>query len=247
YKSLHTWKSNCNYSPPVLGANELKGKCIEGPGCTSMANAAAGSQSPEEISEPLGIVFGNSGTYEFDFVTSSEVERNEYVQVFHEMHGWLLGFVREVELHTDLSDSDAKKMSEGQSVQFEKTEIAHVQLIGYPDGRGGINAPGTPVPAGSRVFRASDDTVSITLGLNIREDGAFIGSLRGRDVPVVMDIDTMVQKHISVIAKTGGGKSYLAGRYHRGTDKEGSDSRHHRPSWRVRYTGQELTGEQGLL
>ena len=84
-------------------------------------------------------------------------------------------------------------------------------VFGYPDGKGGISSPGTPVAPGASVFRATDEVISATLGLNYRKNGALIGDLRGRDILVRLDIDIMVQKHISVIAKTGGGKSYLAG------------------------------------
>src|SRR3990172_8367594 len=50
--------------------------------------------------------------------------------------------------------------------------------------------------------------------VHLEEDkrhGAYIGLLAGHDVPVYLVINTMVQKHVSIIAKTGGGKSYAAG------------------------------------
>ncbi|MBX8636981.1 MAG: ATP-binding protein [Thermoplasmata archaeon] len=164
---------------------------------------------PEE--EALGIVFGNAGTYEFEFVVTGNVERNEYVQVQHESYGWILGTVQEVKVRTDLSDEGAKRIALGENVQFERTTIGSVRVFGYPDGKGGISSPGTPVSPGTQVFRATDEAISATLGLSFRKNGAYVGSLRGRDIHVMLDIDTMVQKHISVIAKTGGGKSYLAG------------------------------------
>src|SRR5437870_7440032 len=41
--------------------------------------------------------------------------------------------------------------------------------------------------------------------------GEVLGRLAGHNVPVYLDINAMVQKHVSILAKTGGGKSYVAG------------------------------------
>jgi len=38
----------------------------------------------------------------------------------------------------------------------------------------------------------------------------YIGLLRGYDIRVELDANTLVQKHCSVLAKTGSGKSYTA-------------------------------------
>ncbi len=170
---------------------------------------SAHSADPEE--DALGIVFGNAGTYEFEFVITGNVERNEYVQIQHVSYGWILGTVQEVKIRTDLSDEGAKRIAHGENVQFERTAVGSVRIFGYPDGKGGVSSPGTPVTPGTQVFRATDEVISSTLGLNHGRNGACVGTLRGRDIRVMLDIDTMVQKHVSVIAKTGGGKSYLAG------------------------------------
>jgi len=171
----------------------------------------AGKDDGNTDMEQEGVVFGKTGTYKFDFVVTGEIERNDYIQVRHHEHGWLLAYVNEVQIQTDLSDGGAKRIGAGEEIQFERSDIGHASVIGFPDGRGGMSQPGTPVAPGSRVFRASDELISCTLGLNKRKNGAFIGHLRGRNIPVVLDINVMVQKHISVMAKTGGGKSYLAG------------------------------------
>ena len=176
-----------------------------------MTESAYSARVAEPVDDVLGIVFGNAGTYEFEFVITGNAERNEYVQVRHESYGWLLGTVQEVKVRTDLSDEGAKRIAGGEDVQFDRTVVGSVRIFGYPDGKGGINSPGTPVAPGAQVYRAADEVISATLGLNFRKNGAYIGTLRGRDISVKLDIDTMVQKHISVIAKTGGGKSYLAG------------------------------------
>ena len=165
-----------------------------------MTESAYSARVAEPVDDALGIVFGNAGTYEFEFVITGNVERNEYVQVRHESYGWLLGTVQEVKVRTDLSDEGAKRIAGGEDVQFDRTVVGSVRIFGYPDGKGGINSPGTPVAPGAQVYRAADEVISATLGLNFRKKGAYIGTLRGRDIHVKLDIDTMVQKHISVIA-----------------------------------------------
>ncbi len=161
--------------------------------------------------EFLGIVFGPVGSYEFKFAVAASVERNEYVQVHHGAYGWLLSRVDEVRLETDLTSEGAKKVAMGESVAYSEEEIAHATIVGYADGKGGIASPKQPVAAGTRVYRATDETIASVLGLSSGANGAHIGTLHGRALPVNMDIEAMVQKHISIVAKTGGGKSYLAG------------------------------------
>src|SRR6266545_4481919 len=66
--------------------------------------------------------------------------------------------------------------------------------------------------AGEPVRKAETATIQEVIGLNEdRKHGAYVGLLAGHDVPVFLDINAMVQKHVSILAKTGGGKSYIAG------------------------------------
>ena len=72
--------------------------------------------------------------------------------------------------------------------------------------------PRTPFKAGEFIFRAEDELIRDVIGLKEdRETGAYIGLLSGHDIKVYVDINSMVQKHLSVLAKTGGGKSYVTG------------------------------------
>ncbi len=160
----------------------------------------------------LGVVFGVVGSYDFKFAVTSTVERNDYVQLNHDAYGWMLARVDEVELETNLTSEGAKRVAMGEKVDYREEEIAHSTIIGFPDGRGGIASPKQPVLAGTKVFRATDELIAAVLGLGREDaDGAYVGTLHGRHLPVRMDIDALVQKHISIVAKTGGGKSYLAG------------------------------------
>ncbi|MEK6911329.1 MAG: ATP-binding protein, partial [Candidatus Thermoplasmatota archaeon] len=80
------------------------------------------------------------------------------------------------------------------------------------DDRDLLQVPRTPFKAGEPVARADPALIEKVLGLrDDKHHGAYIGLLAGHDIRVYLDINGMVQKHVSVLAKTGGGKSYITG------------------------------------
>jgi DNA helicase HerA-like ATPase len=120
--------------------------------------------------------------------------------------------VEEVRNESKLSQTDLEALLKGETSSVNETLVADVSIIGYKDGRGILTKPRTPIRAGAYLCRAKGDTISGVLGLNERpEKGAYIGLLYDYDLPVYVDINVMVQKHVSILAKTGGGKSYLVG------------------------------------
>lgn len=176
-------------------------------------NDAAGYPRPDQREmELVGVVFGTADSFQFSFAVTGNAERNEYVQLLHDAYGWILARVDEVRLDTDLTIEGAKRVALGEHVDYREEEIAHSSVIGFPDGRGGIGSPRQPILAGTKVYRATDELIAAVLGLTAEShDGAYVGNLHGRPLPVHISIETMIQKHISIVAKTGGGKSYLAG------------------------------------
>ena len=178
----------------------------------STAAAARGTDVPEGRTGFLGIIYGDVGTTQFRFSVVNSVERNEYVAVNHETCGEVLGRVEEVERRTDLSIERAQNMANGESVDIEEKVSARVAVIGYRDDRGLLQVPKTPFRAGEAVSRAEDELITRTIGIKqSRKTGAYVGTLLGHGIPILLDINGMVQKHVSVLAKTGGGKSYLTG------------------------------------
>ncbi len=163
--------------------------------------------------ECVGIIYGNVGTGEFNIsVTSPSLENLEYVQVEHDSDGWVLGQVTEIERKTDLSLERARRVSEGQEVEIEEKVTAIVTIVGYRDNRGLLQVPRTPFKAGHEVYKAEDDIIRQVIGLkNNTETGAYIGMLFGHNIRIEVDINSMVQKHVCILAKTGGGKSFLCG------------------------------------
>ncbi len=160
----------------------------------------------------VGIIYGDVGSTSFRCSVFEPLERNEYVQVRHETAGWVLGRVDEIERKTDLSLDRSMLLGAGEDLDIEEKVSAQIGVIGYRDDRDLLQVPRTPFRAGEHVFRAEEAVIRKVIGLKEDEKhGAYIGMLAGHNIPILLDINGMVQKHVSVIAKTGGGKSYAVG------------------------------------
>ncbi|NLK25119.1 MAG: ATP-binding protein [Euryarchaeota archaeon] len=161
---------------------------------------------------PKGIIYGNVGTTSFNVSVTGPMEKMEYLQVEHEQFGWVLGQVMDIERKTNLSLEGAKQIAQGEEVNIEEEVTAVVNILGYRDDRGLLQMPRTPFRAGQPVFKAKDDVIREVIGLEDKTStGAYLGLLFGHDIRVEVDINSMVQKHVSILAKTGGGKSFLCG------------------------------------
>ncbi len=137
----------------------------------------------------LGKIIGKSTTNSFKFLAKGEVKKFQYVQV--------------------LSKEDYVL---GQIIEIEKTHesIAECILIGYRE-QGILKSLRIPLEPGSEVLEADDNFIQKTLGLEQKE-GVFIGHLEDREnVKVYLDFNTLLTKHITILAKSGSGKSYLTG------------------------------------
>lgn len=162
--------------------------------------------------EPVGIIFGNVGTLQFNCGVTAPLEKMEYVQVQHELVGFVLGQVSEIERKTNLTIDGVSEIRSGTPVPIDEKEIAVVSIVGYRDDRNLLQVPRTPLKAGSVVYRAQEDLIKKVVGLEEnKETGAYIGLLSGHDIRVELDINLMVQKHVCILSKTGGGKSYCSG------------------------------------
>ena len=158
-----------------------------------------------------GMIFGKVTTSDFQVTVTGHLEANEYVMVQHE-DGWVLCQVIEVKRESNLTSAQANAMASGEEVEFKEMVNADVAIIGRRDDRGLLQVPGTPLRPGSPVFSANDELIKSVLGLRDDPDkGAYIGLLAGHEIQVFVPINLMVSKHVSILAKTGAGKSYLSG------------------------------------
>ena len=137
----------------------------------------------------LGKIVGKTTTTDFKFKADKDITIYQYVQI-------------------PIKD----KFALAQITEIEKDSndtIAYCSIIGYRDGSH-ISQIRTPLEPGIEVLEAESDFIRDTLGL-VDEKGAYIGKLDGKNLKVFLDINKMLTKHVSILAKSGSGKSYASG------------------------------------
>jgi len=172
-----------------------------------------GIRMQTEENDVVGYIYGNVGSTEFKFAVNSEhVRKFDYVYAPHK-EGNMLAQILDIKQHSDLNFEDATTIMEQEERPHINTKIsAEVEVIGYRDKRGLLQSPRTPFNAGAGITKADESLIRKVLGLSAaKENGAYVGLLKGHELPVYLNIDQLVQKHISILAKTGGGKSYACG------------------------------------
>ncbi|MBN1860715.1 MAG: DUF87 domain-containing protein [Candidatus Thermoplasmatota archaeon] len=167
----------------------------------------------QEKNDFIGLIYGDVGSTKFNFtVDSRNLRKFDYVAAPHE-EGYVLAQVMDIKGYSDLKFEDAITIKSNGSVPPIKSDIsAYAEVIGYRDKEGHLQAPRSPFEAGAQISLAREDLIRHVLGLHSeKENGAYLGLLKGHDLPVYLNIDSLVQKHICILAKTGGGKSYACG------------------------------------
>lgn len=146
----------------------------------------------------IGRISGEVKPNEFSVLLSdSNVEKGSYAKINHEQYGWVLARIKELRRYLD---------SNGDEVLLAK---AHT--IGYKQGDQ-ILIPKTPFKPEERVYLADRALIQSIIGLrNSKSKSIYLGILEGHEIPVYLDIEKTIRKHMSVLAKTGAGKSYTVG------------------------------------
>ncbi len=160
----------------------------------------------------VGLIYGSASSTGFDIaVSDGDLRRHRDVEVEQEGHR-VQGQVESLQRQSTLSLAQATKIPSGLRAETDDTLSANVKVIGYQDAHGRIQTPRTPFRAGEPAWRADDRLVITVLGLEgAPDEGAFLGHVKGSNIPVTVHMDTLAQKHVSVLAKTGAGKSYTVG------------------------------------
>jgi DNA helicase HerA-like ATPase len=161
----------------------------------------------------VGYIYGDVGSTEFKFaVNGPNIRKFDYIFAPHK-EGQMLAQVMDITQHSDLRFEEASTLQyEEEKPRIKSNVSAHADVIGYKDKRGLLQSPRTPFNAGSEIQRADENLIRQVLGLSAAKDnGAYVGLLKGHELPVFLNVDTIVQKHICILAKTGGGKSYACG------------------------------------
>ncbi len=143
----------------------------------------------------LGRITGKVTTTEFSFLVEKDQasKKLEFVQVVGADGNYYLCQIVELE-------RDSKKT------------IAKCRIIGYKDEKTNrILQPRLPFKPGTEVLLANEEFIRDIIFINQPERGAFIGFLEDKRIPVHLDLNKILTKHIAILAKSGAGKSYTSG------------------------------------
>lgn len=178
---------------------------------------------------PVGRVKASSGAAEYSFITrdTDRISIGEFVYyLIRDGSGsdrTVLGrvtdrkVIREYpENYLSLVDVPPRRILAITGVDtFIPLYLVDVTIIGYRDRVFGFVNPRLPPHQGTMIYLASDTHLRTVLGGGGRGEGsALIGHLLNRSgerVPVSLDVDKVVSKHLAVLAATGSGKSYCVG------------------------------------
>ncbi len=164
------------------------------------------------VKDSVGVIYGRTGSFKFEFAVPDGVvvRRGEYVKVWHAIEGWTLGHVDDVvRMSDDFRLREAASAADaGRVGDIREKTAASASVVGFRGGDGLLRTPNTPFSPGDKVFRADDEIIKYTLGL--LGGDIYVGLLEGHGLRVCLDGDDLVQKHVSILARTGSGKSYTA-------------------------------------
>ncbi len=166
----------------------------------------------ERAVEEVGRIFGDVGLGQFHVLLTRPVERGDYLAVEDELHGKVLCQLDDLRRTSDFDLARAGALAGSDEIAIHQNLLGVSRILGYRDPGGIVKCPTIPFRPGAHVFRADEPLIAEVLGLKHRPaTGAYVGLLRNHNLRVELDINQLVQRHVSVLAKTGGGKSYLLG------------------------------------
>jgi DNA helicase HerA-like ATPase len=139
----------------------------------------------------LGHITGKTTTTSFSFLVERETKKLDFVQVFHKRYDYVLAQVIELEMDED------------------KT-LAKCRIIGYKEKDGTFKQIRIPFAPKSEVLLAQDEFIKDIIEINTKE-GAYVGKIEGKNIPIHLNLKNLLTKHIAILAKSGAGKSYTAG------------------------------------
>ena len=154
-------------------------------------NAYKGESTAQKVMI-LGRIIGKVTTTEFTFKVEANPQKFDYVQVYHPDYDYVLCQIVEIERTND-------------------TTIAKCVVIGYLDEAGRVRSMRTPFELQTEVLMADDSFIRSVVKLDDAKKGAYMGFLEGKKIPVYLKLNDLLTKHMAVLAKSGGGKSYTVG------------------------------------
>ncbi len=170
------------------------------------------------MSKELGTVistFEGPSTSSFSFVVSNPKVRNgQFVQSNNE-DGLLIGLVTDIlrsNRYFERAESVAEYERSGAMPSFPTDDweyvVANVRALGVYKEKNLIRST-FPAAPGSKVEIADVEILKEFLGFD--EKGLNIGGLENHNLDVKVSLNGLLQKHLSILAMSGAGKSYLSG------------------------------------
>jgi len=157
--------------------------------------------------DSIGTIFGETGFADFRFAVSDpQTLQGGYLKIWHESDGWVLAQVVAI-TRSNEKITVASALDKRGDVGSDRV-VAKAMVIGSRQNKV-LRVPKTPFVPGDRVFRADPELIAEALGLG--GGNVYLGLLEGQRIPVHLNANTLVQKHVSILARTGSGKSYAAG------------------------------------
>jgi DNA helicase HerA-like ATPase len=158
------------------------------------------------IKGAIGTIVGETNPVSFKFLIEKEVGRGAYVKAKAEGREWLLAQIEDIKRSNTAYNLNLLN-GQGKDCAARELMVAEARVIGVGiEGR--LHQPTSPARPGEQVFIADEKLIKASLGL--AKGDMYIGLLKGYDLRVELDANTLVQKHCSILAKTGSGKSYTS-------------------------------------
>ena len=143
----------------------------------------------------IGTIYGEVKPTEFEILLiNPNIERGSYVKIDHEQYGWVLSKIDTIRRYISAED--------------QEITLAKAHAIAYK-GEKSILVPKIPFKPEERVYLGDRKLIRQILGLKkSKTNNIYLGLLEGHNLTVYLDVHKTINKHISVLAKTGAGKSY---------------------------------------
>jgi len=136
----------------------------------------------------LGNIIGKTSTKEFMFLVRGNAKKFDYVQVLS-ADSYILGQIIEIEKENNQAIAFCNVIGYRKNNEFKRLLI--------------------PLEPGIEVLKADSDFIKEIIGL--RGNGVYLGKLDGYDdIDVFLDMNKILTNKISILAKTGSGKSYTS-------------------------------------
>ncbi|MFH8080479.1 MAG: ATP-binding protein [Candidatus Aenigmatarchaeota archaeon] len=138
----------------------------------------------------VGKIIGKTSPESYSFEVTGIIRKMDFVATRDPEKNWVLGRIDDI-------------------IQQDTQTIATVSVIGYAD-KDGVKMPRMPFKPNTYVYKADDGLIKKVLGL--KNSGLYVGLLDGSEkLKVYLDPKLLMTKHLAILAKSGFGKSYLAG------------------------------------